>query len=431
MSFSSLLSQITKDKKLLPQSKPISQSIASTKSSKKPSSIPLPSKTAPLKSSSRIQSYVENDDPAVRRLKEARRLEREKLEAAKGIKPKSKQQQSKSKTKPSAFTTSASSRRSFDLNNNGKSSSNNIPSLPVKSRFKFKPQKHVVNPRASTPAAPTSSLSTTTPKLSFKELMKQAESIDTSTSLSSVIPLKTAPKTSTKEPSKAYQSLQRSRRREEQSPPISLQSNNQRNIQTNSKDISKASAPLNRVLHSQQAPRKPPSFAKPNSELLNKLKQKKEYISQSNKRPNSNLKRSEKSSTYFEKDRKRDSYNIDAVDDEDEDVFGYDYEYDSQDDGFIVDDEDDIYNQNIDRERHINSMRSKGYSKDEIWEIFNRGKKRSRNYYDDYDSDDMEATGTEILEDEERTLKQAKLDDLKEQKLLEKRALDKKKLLRR
>ena len=41
----------------------------------------------------------------------------------------------------------------------------------------------------------------------------------------------------------------------------------------------------------------------------------------------------------------------------------------------------------------------------------------------------MEATGNEILEDEERTLKQAKLDDLREQRLLEEHARRKNKLL--
>lgn len=54
------------------------------------------------------------------------------------------------------------------------------------------------------------------------------------------------------------------------------------------------------------------------------------------------------------------------------------------------------------------------YDRDEIWSIFNRGKKRSHYAYDDYDSDDMEATGAEILEEESRSKRNALLEDKKE-----------------
>ena len=58
-----------------------------------------------------------------------------------------------------------------------------------------------------------------------------------------------------------------------------------------------------------------------------------------------------------------------------------------------------------------------GYDRDEIWALFNRGKKRS--YFEkndlDYDSaDDMEATGSEVLREEMRSKKNAELEDLKE-----------------
>lgn len=55
------------------------------------------------------------------------------------------------------------------------------------------------------------------------------------------------------------------------------------------------------------------------------------------------------------------------------------------------------------------------YDRDEIWAIFNRGKKRS--HYDSYDydsADDMEATGAEILEEEYRSKRTAELEDLRE-----------------
>ncbi|GME97649.1 unnamed protein product [[Candida] boidinii] len=58
------------------------------------------------------------------------------------------------------------------------------------------------------------------------------------------------------------------------------------------------------------------------------------------------------------------------------------------------------------------------------------GHKRSYDYYDD-DEDDMEATGSEILEEEELATRQARLDDIREQKLLEQRALEKQRRLKK
>lgn len=54
------------------------------------------------------------------------------------------------------------------------------------------------------------------------------------------------------------------------------------------------------------------------------------------------------------------------------------------------------------------------YDRDEIWSMFNRGNKRS--YYDRYDSDsdDMEATGAEIFEEEAISKRQAAEDDRRE-----------------
>ncbi|OBA21848.1 SPT2-domain-containing protein [Metschnikowia bicuspidata var. bicuspidata NRRL YB-4993] len=54
------------------------------------------------------------------------------------------------------------------------------------------------------------------------------------------------------------------------------------------------------------------------------------------------------------------------------------------------------------------------YDRDEIWSILNRGKKRSHYSYDDYDSDDMEATGAEILEEESQSKRNALLEDKRE-----------------
>lgn len=80
------------------------------------------------------------------------------------------------------------------------------------------------------------------------------------------------------------------------------------------------------------------------------------------------------------------------------------YEEDSDVGSFIASDDEEEIEQEVER----------GYNRDEIWAIFNRGKKRSHYEADDYDSDDMEATGAEILEEELRSKRRAELEDKKE-----------------
>lgn len=59
--------------------------------------------------------------------------------------------------------------------------------------------------------------------------------------------------------------------------------------------------------------------------------------------------------------------------------------------------------------------RNQDYDRDEIWAMFNRGKKRADyERYDDYESDDMEATGAEILAEEMRSKRTAELEDRRE-----------------
>lgn len=94
---------------------------------------------------------------------------------------------------------------------------------------------------------------------------------------------------------------------------------------------------------------------------------------------------------------------------------GYD-SYDEDMDSFVVDDDDEEVEEEEDygrRGRH--SQKDAGYDRDEIWAMFNRGRKRSYyNSYDDDDSDDMEATGAEILEEETRSRRQAEVEDKRE-----------------
>lgn len=57
---------------------------------------------------------------------------------------------------------------------------------------------------------------------------------------------------------------------------------------------------------------------------------------------------------------------------------------------------------------------SAGYDRDEIWSMFNRGRKYSYYNHADSDSDDMEATGTEIFAEEARSVRNAVEEDRRE-----------------
>ncbi|CCF56544.1 hypothetical protein KAFR_0B02460 [Kazachstania africana CBS 2517] len=87
-------------------------------------------------------------------------------------------------------------------------------------------------------------------------------------------------------------------------------------------------------------------------------------------------------------------------------------------------DDDDRY-----KRRTLTSYDDPGYDRDEIWAMFNRGKKRDPYAYDDYDEgDDMEANEMEILEEEEYARKMAKLEDKREEAWLRRREEEKKRL---
>ncbi|RKP29651.1 SPT2-domain-containing protein [Metschnikowia bicuspidata] len=57
---------------------------------------------------------------------------------------------------------------------------------------------------------------------------------------------------------------------------------------------------------------------------------------------------------------------------------------------------------------------SAGYDRDEIWSMFNRGRKYTYYNHADSDSDDMEATGTEIFAEEARSVQNAVEEDRRE-----------------
>lgn len=67
-----------------------------------------------------------------------------------------------------------------------------------------------------------------------------------------------------------------------------------------------------------------------------------------------------------------------------------------------------------------------GYDRDEIWAMFNRGKRRSDYAFDDYEDDDMEANEMEILEEEEQARRMARLEDKREEEWLKRHEQEKK-----
>ena len=80
------------------------------------------------------------------------------------------------------------------------------------------------------------------------------------------------------------------------------------------------------------------------------------------------------------------------------------------------DDMDDFIDDDDDEEAEY--VKDHGYDRDEIWAMFNKGKRRS-DYLDyDEDADDMEANEVEILQEEERASKMARLEDKREEKWL-------------
>lgn len=91
-------------------------------------------------------------------------------------------------------------------------------------------------------------------------------------------------------------------------------------------------------------------------------------------------------------------------------------EYESDMDDFIEDDEED----------RTAVERDPGYDRDEIWALFNKGKRRSDYAFDDEDEDDMEANEGEIIEEEERARKMARLEDKREEEWLKRHEMEKK-----
>ncbi|SCW04292.1 LAFE_0H10308g1_1 [Lachancea fermentati] len=89
------------------------------------------------------------------------------------------------------------------------------------------------------------------------------------------------------------------------------------------------------------------------------------------------------------------------------------YEDDGNLDDFIDDDEEEL-----------------DYDRDEIWAMFNKGRKRAEYQYSD-DESDMEANELEIFEEEEKASRMARLEDKREQQWLKKHEEEKRRRMNR
>jgi protein SPT2 len=86
-------------------------------------------------------------------------------------------------------------------------------------------------------------------------------------------------------------------------------------------------------------------------------------------------------------------------------------DHDDMDDFVVSDEEEEIAH--------------RGYDRDEIWNLFSRGRKRHEFYDDGDDLSDMEASSAQVLAEERRSLMQARKEDELEERRLQKLAEEK------
>ncbi|KAI3402850.2 hypothetical protein KGF56_004311 [Candida oxycetoniae] len=222
------------------------------------------------------------------------------------------------------------------------------------------------------------------PKMTFSALMKKAAEIDqnkfslrypqkSNTADATSKPKKPLPNSTPKIPERANHVKSGSKMdkvtgTKEISPPVSKRKNATKSGEVVTKAKPKGSTPT--------------MLRQANAKIQEMLKKKKENTSKSSTR-----------NRYGE------------YDDEEEDLSD-----------FVASDEDEV---------------EENYNRDEIWAMFNKGKKRQYNdaFIDD-DVSDMEATGAEVFEEERRSKINAEREDRLEQERLEKLAAMKRKKLK-
>mgnify|MGYP003362970236 CR=1 FL=1 len=418
MSFSSLLAEITKDKKLEDKLKKEGNKFKGGYTLEKGKVKSRPQRTSGLHNptqrkynNSKRKSVIKSEsihrdyhlDPAVERLKAARRKEKERLQAIKAA---------KHGRKITRTVRRSESRASVPRRVRNQTSTRSRTASTVRPRKRpIARQAHVaetIKPIKVTAAAP---------KMTFKELMKKADE------------LKTKPQVTFKREIErgvhkdARKDMHKDDRRD-------VKRSAGRYIGVNGEAIRRRVSAVGKSRETQ--PHLGNSFSgRPSKELLEKLAKRK--VKQKAMERTRNRARIPHPLGRREEEKHTDEYGIDAIDsDDDDDMYDEDASLgrrsDDDLDDFIVDDEND--DRTAKELRHRAAVKRDGYDRDEIWSIFNRGKKRRRAYgYDDYDDDgdddNMEATGAEVLDEEERTLRQAKLDDKREAALLEKHKLEK------
>lgn len=289
------------------------------------------------------KNYIRDEDPAVRRLKEKRRLERikngELLEKSKRIAEFEREKKAKKSRENKVMDKMGSLGTVYKR----KVGSNIVKKPPIIK--KREPVK----------------------KLSFEELMRQAEENKTVKQKENPVTIKSTTSTTVKRTNPTLNKPGfKSRHRQ-----ISREERPQTSQQSKTPPV-RVSLPKNQI-------------AQPNARIKKRLESRKGKHSHA-----------------------RTEYN-------------YHDESDSDMDDFIEDDEDEDSYVDRNSSGRRSSSRDIGYDRDEIWAMFNKGRRRDE-YADDYDDygNDMEANEMEIMEEEEYAGRMARLEDKREAAWLKK-----------
>lgn len=243
-------------------------------------------------------------------------------------------------------------------------------------------------------------------RLNFKEMMKQAEQVD-SEKLKITMKVKgskkpvsqvshTSSKATTPLPSsKGLSQFEKNRGSDSRASAFSSTS-----VQSSQRASLKASEIKHKQIDIPHKKNLKQSVRKSDKDMKSEMKVKKSHTPMPIAQPMKKL-----AEKQAQRKKKQESYMYDSGEDMDD---------------FIVDDEDS------DPVRY--HSRDPGFDRDEIWSMFNRGKRRSDFVdADDFEDDsDMEATGAELFREEQKSLREARQEDEQEERELKRRAQEKK-----
>ncbi|KAK6459776.1 SPT2 chromatin protein-domain-containing protein [Scheffersomyces xylosifermentans] len=399
MSLSTILQHVKKKGQPPAKAPQAGKSVEASQSSGNGSSSRSNDRSSPSTSSTYTYRSGEKHevDPVVAMLKEKRRLEREKREqeerAKKGLAPKKSKSANgangangaNSTKKAASSSNSKVNGRPSNINSNiGNNSGRGRSSTASPSRDQFQNNQQRKSP---------------VKKLTYNDLMKRATKID-QTKLSIAL----RPKSKSPESAGAVKPMSRS---SSANPELSGSKGRMRTPETGKSNprgvepgyrnrsvplsSERRSAPIGRekqhnrpteaASHRQHKPqiKAPLPIRGPSTKLEERLKYKDKPLA----RKGGNRRNVEEYDDYDE--------------DEDDDL-----------DSFIASDEEE-------EDQRYSRSAGNDYDRDEIWAIFNKGRKRAYyDRYDDYSDDDMEATGADILEEEQSSRRKAELEDRRE-----------------